>query len=339
MEGANVFGDLSSERIKPIEKSRQLAHNSLRDGSAAFERPNIAGPLEWSRYSIAIVRVTSVQSPADAAWRTKIGFHVERLLRGDAEKADFEIESQWSPMLPPKNDRNVVFAGEERLTVLDRSEPRLGDQYILGYSIANGEGDLMFAPGVIDLQAPGQAQLRADVERFLTIDSEASRSGPRALLDAMNDNVSWIRDIAVHRFTSSTACNASPNCSLRFQATVKRYLQSELASERQNAIFWLVWVDSVSRNSGKDRPDGLPILPDSVIRSLLSAAVQDPNVLLGDSAFEYREMFDMNRTAPAGECFEIVPALRASAHWLEGEHNILPPAFPLSYSFGCIPAR
>jgi hypothetical protein len=77
--------------------------------------------------------------------------------------------------------------------------------------------------------------------------------------------------------------------------------------------------------------------PDSAIRDLLSSAIQDRNVLIGDSAFEEREMFDMVRTGPPGECFEIVPALHKSAHWLSGEHDLLPVGFPVTYTYGCIP--
>jgi hypothetical protein len=116
---------------------------------------------------------------------------------------------------------------------------------------------------------------------------------------------------------------------------VKRQLQSNLPNDRQQAVFWLAWTDSVFRTTQKDRPNGLPILPDSVIRDLLNT-IHGQNVLIGDWAFEEREVFDMNRTARPGECFEIVPALRLSAHWLSGEHDIVPVGLPVSYTHGCV---
>jgi hypothetical protein len=114
-----------------------------------------------------------------------------------------------------------------------------------------------------------------------------------------------------------------------------------MPNERQQAVDWLTWVDSVSRleYERRGRMDGLPVLPDSAIRDLLSSAIQDRNVAIGDRAFQEREMFDMVRTGPPGECFEIVPALRKSAHWLSGEHNLLPVGFPVTYTTGCIPPQ
>ena len=87
--------------------------------------------------------------------------------------------------------------------------------------------------------------------------------------------------------------------------------QSSLPNERRQAVDWLVWVDSVSRQDSKRRgfADGMPVLPDSAIRSLFTAAVQDENAAIGDEAFEYREMSEQERGQP-GECYTIIPALR-----------------------------
>ena len=89
-----------------------------------------------------------------------------------------------------------------RLTALDRSEPKVGRLYVLGYRLDQSEGKPVFVPGVIDMQDPEQAKLRLDVERFLAIESDARRVSPTAYLDAMDDDAPWIRDIAVHRLTS-----------------------------------------------------------------------------------------------------------------------------------------
>jgi hypothetical protein len=76
IEGSNVFGDLSAERMKPIFESRKLAQRELDGDSAAFSAPNIAGPIEWPTYLIAIARITAVQFPTDATPRSTISFHV-----------------------------------------------------------------------------------------------------------------------------------------------------------------------------------------------------------------------------------------------------------------------
>ena len=199
--------------------------------------------------------------------------------------------------------------------VLDRSEPKVGDRYVLGFTLAYGNDKFVFVPGVINLKDPSQADLIGDMERFLTIESSAERSGFAPYLAALEDRVPWIRDIAVHRLTSSERCNASPVCAKKFLEVVKRQLGSDTPNERQQAVGWLIWVDSVSRNEAQRKclVDGLPLLPDSKIRALLNEATDDPNVSIGDRAFQYREEFDFYRSKSPGDCFAIVPSLRKSA--------------------------
>jgi hypothetical protein len=343
LEGANVFGDLSEERMSLVFESRRVAEKELAEQSVAFETPNIANPLEWPAYLIAIARITAVQMSDTANTpRTKISFHVEQFLRGESQTADFDVESRWTRESTAEGGQTTpVFAHNYRYTALDRSEPKVGARYILGYSLAYGGGKLVFVPGVIDMQDLGRTQLIGDMERFLTIETEAGPSNFVPYLKALDDVVPWIRDIALHRLTGSASCNTSPVCAKSFSAAVERQLQSSMPNERQEAVDWLTWVDSVSRSGGEGstRIDGLPVLSDSAIRELLSSAIQDRNVAIGDRAFQEREMFDMFRTGPPGECFAIVPALRKSAHWLSGEHDLLPTGFPVAYMTGCIPPR
>jgi hypothetical protein len=224
---------------------------------------------------------------------------------------------------------------------LDRSEPTIGNRYILGFTLAYSTGKFVSVPGVIDLEDHSQSELIGSMQRFLTIDSSAERSGFAPYLVMLEDKAPWIRDIAVHRLTSSEACNASPICEEKFSEVVKRQLRSDSPNERQQTVNWLVWIDSVSRNEGprKGMVDGLPLLPDSKIRVLLNEAIEDPNLSIGDRAFQYREEFDFYRTKSPGDCFTIVPSLRKSTHWHSGETNPVPALFPLNYTYGCIPPR
>jgi hypothetical protein len=281
IEGANVFGDLSAARMNPIFESRQTAQKELAEHSSAFRTPNIAGPLEAPSYLIAMARVVSVQFSTGDRPRTQIGFHVERFIRGQSKLTNFVVESRWDPMAPPSEEQEpVIDYGNLRLTALDRAEPKVGRLYVLGYRFDQSEGKPVFVPGVIDMQDPEQAKLRLEVERFLAIESDARRVGPAAYLDAMDDETPWIRDIAVHWLTSSSECNLSPNCAERFRSILERRLQSDNPNERQEALSWLVWADSVALGPQRGHLDGLPILPDSVIRNLLSSAIQDRNPLL-----------------------------------------------------------
>jgi hypothetical protein len=190
------------------------------------------------------------------------------------------------------------------------------------------------------LQDPDQAALIETAQRFLAIEVSAGLSGFAPYLPALDDEIPWIRDIAVYRLTSSDACNASESCVAKFSEVVKRQLQSSSPNERQQAVGWLVWVDSVSRSVSKCKghSDGLPILPDSEIRYLFDAATQDANLEVGDEAFQYRESSDLDR-GPPGECFTIVPALRKTFHSHATKENRLPPGYRLTYTSGCTPAK
>jgi hypothetical protein len=337
----SIFGKFTAEQLNAINESRRLAQEELNRQSPAFEMPNIARSLEARWYLIAIAKITGVQLPDGTTPKTIVRFHVEQLIQGNEQVADFEVESQWTSNPSPPNDVPFTVVSNYRPTALDLSEPKVGDRYVLGFTLAYGSGKFVFVPGVIDLQDPSQADLIASMQRFLAIESSAERSGFAPYLAALKDKAPWIRDIAVHRLTSSKECNASPVCAEKFLEVVNRQLASDSPNERQQAVFWLVWVDSVSRNGSSRRGlvDGLPLLPDSKIRTLLTQAMDDPNVSIGDVAFRYRELFDFDRTRSPGDCFVIVPSWRKSTYWSSGQANPVPALFPFNYSYGCMPPK
>jgi hypothetical protein len=333
---SSFFGDLSPERLHSIEESRRAARAELAQQSSIFETPNIAIALRAPGYQIVIGKIIGVQLPDGANLpRTRIRFHVEQVIRGNGQVADFDVESRWVPTPVSQNEDPELFLNNPP-TALDKTEPKVGDRYLLGIAPGYSDGKLVFVPSVIDLQDPNQAALITTAERFLAIEASAGRSGFAPYLAALDDETPWIRDIAVYWLTSFEACNASPACAEKFSGVVKRQLQSNTPNERQQAVFWLVWVDSVSRSESKRRgfSDGLPVLHDSEIRSLFDAATHDANVEIGDAAFHYREASDLDREPP-GECFTMVPALRKTFHVHAAKQNPVPPGFPLSYTYGC----
>jgi hypothetical protein len=348
VEGPNVFGDLSYTRTRAIFESRRLAYQELAEQSSRFEAPDIAVALESPSYLITIARITVVQPfNDDSVHGTRISFHVEQVLRGSSNVTDFAVLSRWIPNPRAKNtltDDDFNF----HPTVLDSTQPKEGLLYILGYTLDYGngkDGNTVFVPSAIDLQAPNQTRLIDDMKQFLAMELAAADSGFEPYLQALESPIPWVRDIIVHRLSMSDECNASPVCAQRFSTIVRRQLQSKIPNERLEASDWLVWIDSVSRskNGCKQWSDGLPILPDSAIRRLLSSAIDDPNLFIGDQAFDRREMFDFDREGKPGACIQVVPALRKSAHWLPGVHDysgrnaLLPVDFPLVSSTSCIP--
>ncbi len=323
IEGPNVFGDLSYPKMMSIFESRRLAYQELAGEFAKFVSPDIATALGAPSYLIVIARITAVQRP-----------------NGSSDVTDFDVESRWTPTA--RNDKTLEV-GNFRETVLDKSEPTEGSRYILGYSLDYGDSKTVFVPSAIDLQDPTQARLIGDMKQFFAIESAASESDFEPYLEALG-SIPWIRDIAIHWLSESDVCNASPVCAQKSSTAIRRQLQSKRPNERMEASDWLVWIDSVSRNeSAKKRYlDGLPVLPDSAIRQLLSSAIDDSNVYIADQAFERREMFDFYRSSRPGGCIQVVPALRKSAHWLPGTHDfsgaheLLPMNFPLQSGTACI---
>jgi len=346
LEGANVFGDLSYPRIRAIFDSRRLAYQELGEQSRTLTSPDIATALGFPSYLISIARITAVEPfDDDSVHGTRISFHVEQVLRGTSDVTDFVVLSRWTS--DRRAEDNVIeVEGNFRPTVLDTTEPKEGRLFILGYTLDYSDGKTVFVPSAIDMQDPDQARLIDDMKQFLVMELAAASSGFGPFLQALESPIPWIREIAVHRLSASDACNTSPVCTQRFSTIVNRQLRSKIPNERLEASDWLVWIDSVSRSkSGRNQwSDGMPMLPDSAIRQLLSSAIDDPNLYIGDQAFERREMFDFNRHGRPGACVQIVPALRKSAHWLPGEHDysgrneLLPVDFPLSSTTGCIPA-
>lgn len=342
IEGKNIFGDLSADRLNALSDGRRAAQKELDEKRAAFDTPGIANALGAGFYLIVIARVTAVRLADDTTPRTRVTFHVEQFLRGESDVTSLDVESRWAPKSAPSDERPLItVAGNYLETALDKSKPKEGDRYILGYTLEFGNRDPVFVLGVVDLEDPAQGELIGNVRRFLAMEKEANLNGFETYLDALDDKVPWIRDIAHHELTKSDSCNASPSCGERFLAAVKRELRSDTPNERQEALFWLVWVDSVSQseNARGGNSDGLPVLPDSALRVLFDAAVQDQNLVVGDEAFQYREMFELHRSGSPGECFLIVPELRKSLRMRSQTQPPLPPDFQLSYSYGCLPRQ
>lgn len=342
LESKNISGDLGADRLNALSDARRAAQKELDEKRAAFDTPGIANALEAGFYLIAIARITAVQLPNDTTPRTRVTFQVEQFLRGESDVKRFDVESRWAPKSPTSDEGpQIIVASNYRETALDKSRPKEGDRYLLGYTQEYGNVDPVFVSGVVDLQDPSQAELTGNVTRFLAMENEANLNGFETYLDGLDDKAPWIRDIAIHKLTKSDSCNASPKCAERFLAVVKRGLESDTPNERQEALFWLVWVDSVSR-SEKARgvsPGGLPVLPDSALRVLFDAATKDQNLVVGDEAFQYEQMFELHRTGSPGDCFVIVPELRKSARMRSQTQPPLPPEFQLSYTYGCLPRQ
>lgn len=343
-----VFGDLSPRRLDPIRESRRLAEQELTKQAPAFLPPDISVALNFPSYAVVVATITDVQFPAadvtGDAVRTKINFHVDEYLRRKPGVADFTMESVWVPASAREDSDSpgVLISLNNRNTILDTVEPRVGDRYILGY-LPPWNIKKVSVPSVIALQDPHQTQLIGDMQSFLTLESIADNShSVTPYLEALNSPLPWVRDIAVHRLVGSEICNASTDCAKKFSGAVKRQLESANPNERREAVEWLIWADSVSRSEStwKRWSDGLPILPDSALHEFFSIAMRDRNVAIGDEAFQYAEMSKFLRIGKPGECVVVVPPLRITKQVLDGApgRSLLPVGFPMDSMSSCIPA-
>jgi hypothetical protein len=187
-----IVGTFSPEQLNAINESRRLAREELNRQSSVFKTPDIAIALEPGFYLIAIAKIISVQLPDASTPKTIVRFHVEQLIRGDGPLADFDVESQWAPTPPSQSDVPITEVSNYRPTALDFSEPKVGNRYVLGFTLAYKSDRFVYVPGVIDLQDPGQTELIGGMQRFLAIDSSAGRSGFAPYLAALEDKAPWI---------------------------------------------------------------------------------------------------------------------------------------------------
>jgi hypothetical protein len=148
---SDFLANLSPERLDSIVESRRAARAELAQQSSTFETPNIAIALRFPNYQIVIGKIIGVQLPDSASLpRTRIRFHVEQVIRGNGQVADFDVESRRVPTPVSQNEDAENFLNNPP-TALDKTEPKVGDRYILGIAPGYSDEKLVFVPSVIDL--------------------------------------------------------------------------------------------------------------------------------------------------------------------------------------------
>jgi hypothetical protein len=333
---SKVAQGFSPEQTQIISELRDRAQRDLFDDHLRYEPPEIAKPLAAPSDFIAIVDVTEVTPPDESSHPyTRVNLRVEQLLRGASQEIMLHAESRWVPPRP-QDERSVVHVGGPRWNALDRAEPKVGNRYLIGYSFLYEDGGRAYIPGAIDLNDPDQVRILPEVERFLDIEARATASGFAPFVEALQDEVPWIRDLAAQRLAQSDACNASPLCGDALLTAVRTLLQSKQPGERWEA---LKWTEPLSQPIGdrKMGPNGLPTISNAAVRELLVSAISDPNVWIGDEAYKQLAMFDFYQSARRGDCIEIVPSVRRFARWTSREAKGVSIGSPLGGCFACIP--
>jgi len=129
---SKVVSVLNAEQIRAIKEPREKAFTELFSNYGSFTAPSIANALYDTRNIVAVVRVTQVTPPTTAGDPYEVvDMHIEQVLRGVPQSTEVHAESHWLP--PPKNGLPLV--GRHGLTPFDNPEPKVGNRYIIGYSI------------------------------------------------------------------------------------------------------------------------------------------------------------------------------------------------------------
>jgi hypothetical protein len=330
---------LTPDEIRAINEPREMARKELFADYLQFDPPDITNPLGDSGILVAIVTVRGVEPPDNnKSPYFSVELQVEQLLRGESELTELHAESRWG--LPrPRNDGLPLSGGGPHKTVFDLIEPKVGNRYVVGYSILNEAQGRAYISGAIDLNDHNQDQVFSDLKRFLRIESAANGSNFGPLVAALNDQVTWIRDLAARRLVQLDTCNASPSCEEGLLTSASHLLRSKKLLERWEALMWL---DPLTQPIGdrKDGPNGLPTMSGATVRELLVSALSDSNVVIADKAFGELELFDFYHASEPGECIEIVPALRKSARWTAEEaKGVMIGGHNFASAFSCNPGQ
>ncbi|MFL6437899.1 MAG: hypothetical protein ACJ71Q_09990 [Terriglobales bacterium] len=319
---------MSSAEVETIRLSRGKAHDEILKNHSQYDAPEIAGALEQPNFLIAIAKVTSV-TPSSPYLR--IDFEIQQFWRGNSDKTHIYAESRWRPEPPPGTSYRIVGPPP---TALDRVEPKPGNLFLIGYDlhIYGDSGTKAYIPGAIDFSAPGLGQIFAEIQHFLSIDAAAGDSNVAPFVAALNDPVPWIRDATAHRMIDYIDnCRTSTTCGEAILARAGELLHSKDARARYEAIQWL------ERLALRARAQNSPSSPtNSALRDLLTSAISDPNVVIGDRAFDSLQEWDFYRNVGPGHCLEVIPELRRSAVWDYNEVNGRSIRSPLGSSMSCL---
>jgi hypothetical protein len=326
---SKLLNGISSAEVKAIQESRGKAEQEL-FSSHDYDPPEIASSLGDPDCLIAIARVTSVaaeENPASPGLNVEL--EIEQLLRGSSDKTHIYVVSRWRPPPPPGSG---VYVLGRPLIVLDRTEPKVGNRYLMGYNLdmLGYQGTKAWFRGGMDFNVSDQTRTLAEVQHFLDIESDASASDPSPFIAALNDPIRWIRDLVAHRLANSDACHASPACGNALLSRARELLHSKTARERYEGLRWLQPLVATARihKTGSS-------MDNDTLRDLLVSATSDPNVVIGDRAFADLAHRKFYQTSKPGQCLEVIAPVRRSAVWNYDESKNGFTGTPLGDSTSC----
>lgn len=320
---SKIAEGVPAAEIDAIRESRRIARDELFKNHSQYDPPRIASSLEFPSVLIAVAKLTSVEPQDKTGWPyLKVELEIQQFWRGHSENTHISAASRWSP---PSEGKLHFWSGSQP-TALDVTEPKPGNLYLIGYRLPSGGSSNVGLDGAIDFNVPSQGHTFAEIQHYLAIDAAAGDANFAPFVAALDDQIPWIRDLALHRLATSDACRASPACGEAIIARIRELLRSQEARERWEAVQWLQYL----RRPRVDQTT--PSINGETLHALLSAEMSDPNPVIGDQAFSFLTQW---KSLDPGQCLEIIPELRKTAVWDFAEVKGRTVNSPLTSSMTC----
>jgi len=295
--------DLTDEQISAIKQLRHNAYDQLESsGRSKFRTPGAAITF-WSKSGrLALVSISRVEGKGNPGPTIQLTLHIDQLLRGAFDSPEIRTKSNWTP-----SQEANVFVFSRRPTALDTTEPKVGNRYLIAFEVSEENKGMFFVSGASSLQDPEYAQLFADIQRFLAVETNVAEVNFRPYIESLNDPVAWIRNIAAYRLLAFDQCKVEGECINSILEVIEKMLAMSNPNYRQEALNW------TSRIVAESSVRGLTIFSAPIearITNLLSRTVSDKNISLGDEAYATLERYMFYLSSDPGDCIMILPELR-----------------------------
>ena len=282
-------------RLDELVSSRRRAQEELQPSGTDDISPQI---LRWfiePGASVAIVKMEQVIADGD---RYRLTLDVEKVLRG-APPAKLSVKVYWSEQAlrwSPSGERIKPVTGKRALAGLIELDDDTQNKFTLYV-------------GILDLDNPRDAAFLPSAAAGAQMDADAARSGVSAYEAGLKSENPVVHELAMQRLLETKNFSAESRCEESILSEIRTLLASPNPRYRMQAVRWLGTL-SQKIQSCQVNPCGSPEFHREPVRKLLKFAVQDKNVVVGDSAFENLAKLEFREKRNAGYCEEIVPALR-----------------------------
>jgi hypothetical protein len=296
-ERSKLEASVPPHKLEELVQSRRSAQQELHVTGIDALSAQVLGAFLEPDARVVVAKMEQVVADGDKYTVTLV---VEKILRG-APPAKFSADGYWReepwPLTRPRGAQ--------------RFRPLTGKRVLASISTLddNTQNKSTVFIGILDLDNPGEAAFLPSAIAAAEIDIDAATSGLSVYESHLASENPVVHQLAMQRLLGTKNCSAELRCEQSVLSEIGRLIASPNSSHRMQAVRWL-GVLSQKIQSCRVSPCGSPEFNQKAVRELLKLALQDKNVAVGDSAFEYLAALEFKQKGNAGFCEEIVPALR-----------------------------